>query len=140
MNPKFNSEKFSQDAADLCRRLLEKDENKRLGSNGCEEIMTHPWFSGFNWELVICDRMKPPYRPPKDVNAASQSEIGTFKKDNKYHDTVIEDKDREIFENWNWTNPHAYCAEVIEFLICEREKGEPLVPINHNHPCCCCVS
>ena len=78
MHPEFDSEKFSENAADFCRRLLDKNEATRLGFNGCNEIMSHLWFRDVNWEEIISDRMKPPYIPPKDVNAASQSEIGTF--------------------------------------------------------------
>ena len=139
MNPELPEGLFELEAADLCRRLLDKDEKRRLGTNGCEEIMAHPWFKNLNWESVISDRKRPPYVPPKDVNAASQSEIGTFTQDKKYQDCVIGPKDEEVYKGWDWTNPHAYAAEVIEFLIYERETGEPLVPLEQHANCCCSV-
>mmetsp|Transcript_8545 Transcript_8545/g.21346 ORF Transcript_8545/g.21346 Transcript_8545/m.21346 type:complete len:678 (-) Transcript_8545:220-2253(-) len=139
MNPEFPDSIFEADAGDLCRRLLEKNEKTRLGANGCEEIMAHPWFKNLNWESIIADRKKPPYIPPKDVNAASQSEIGTFAEDNKYKECVIDGRDEKVYDGWDWTNPHAYAAEVIEFLIYERETGEPLLPISQNTSCCCTV-
>jgi len=129
--------KFETDAADLCRRLLDKNEKTRLGYTGCEEIMAHPWFKNVNWEAIISDRKRPPFLPPKDVNAASQSEIGNFAEDKAYQETVITATDEEVYKDWDWTNPHAFAAEVIEFLIYERETGEPLVPIAQNATCCC---
>lgn len=139
MDPKFDPEKFEPDAADLCRRLLDKNEKTRLGTNGCEEIMAHPWFKNINWEQIISDRKRPPYIPPKDVNAASQSEIGNFAEDKALQETVVEEKDQKIYKNWAWTNKRAFAAEVIEFLIYERETGEPLLPVAQHASCCCTI-
>jgi hypothetical protein len=139
MHPEFPESLFEPDAADLCRGLLDKNENNRLGANGCEEIMAHPWFRNLNWEYIISDKKRPPYVPPKDVNAAPQSEIGTFAEDKKYQECVIDENDERVYVDWDWTNPHAYAAEVIEFLIYERETGEPLLPIAQNTTCCCSI-
>lgn len=140
MDPIFDRKRYDEDAADLCRKLLEKNEKTRLGTNGCEEIMAHPWFRDVNWEIIITDRKKPPFVPPKDVNAASQSEIGTFAEDKAFHETVLDEKDDEVYSNWDWTNPRAYAAEVIEFLVYERATGEPLLPIQPPNACCCSIS
>jgi beta-adrenergic-receptor kinase len=139
MEPKFPSESFEPDAADLCRRLLDKNENTRLGSMGCEDIMAHPWFKNVNWESIVTDRKRPPFIPPQDVNAASQSEIGNFAEDKVYQETVIDAADEEYYKDWDWTNPHAFAAEVNEFLIYERVTGEPLLPITQQGSCCCMV-
>jgi beta-adrenergic-receptor kinase len=139
MDPVFESKKFDEDAADLCRKLLDKDEKKRLGVQGCKDIMDHPWFKDLNWESIITDRKKPPYVPPKDVNAASQSEIGTFAEDKTFQETVLEDKDEDHYKDWDWTNPRAFAAEVIEFLIYERETGQPLLPMTGGGSCCCAI-
>jgi beta-adrenergic-receptor kinase len=137
MTPEFPPDKFESDAADLCRRLLDKNEKTRLGHNGCEEIMAHPWFKSVNWESIVSDRKRPPFTPAKDVNAASQSEIGTFAEDKTYHETTFTAADDEVYKNWDWTNPRAFAAEVIEFWIYERITGEPLVPITQSASCCC---
>ena len=139
MEPVFDPKKFDEDAADLCRKLLDKDEKTRLGVKGCKDIMDHPWFKDLNWESIITDRKKPPYVPPKDVNAASQSEIGTFAEDKTFQETVLEDKDDDHYNDWDWTNPRAFAAEVIEFLIYERETGQPLLPMTGGGGCCCAI-
>mmetsp|Transcript_19400 Transcript_19400/g.40921 ORF Transcript_19400/g.40921 Transcript_19400/m.40921 type:complete len:733 (-) Transcript_19400:80-2278(-) len=139
MNPQLDPKRFNEDAADICRRLLDKNEVTRLGVNGCEEIMSHAWFREVNWEDIISDKMRPPFVPPKDVNAASQSEIGTFAEDKTFHETVLSEKDEAVYTSWNFTNEKAFGAEVIEFLIYERETGEPLLPIQQNTSCCCTI-
>ena len=139
MEPVLDPKKFDEDAADLCRKLLDKDEKTRLGVKGCKDIMDHPWFKDLNWESIITDRKKPPYVPPKDVNAASQSEIGTFAEDKTFQETVLEDKDDDHYNDWDWTNPRAFAAEVIEFLIYERETGQPLLPMTGGGGCCCAI-
>mmetsp|Transcript_25427 Transcript_25427/g.70228 ORF Transcript_25427/g.70228 Transcript_25427/m.70228 type:complete len:808 (+) Transcript_25427:529-2952(+) len=139
MEPEFPKEFFEPDARDLCMRLLVKDERVRLGTGGCEEIMAHPYFKNVNWEAIISDRKRPPFVPAKDVNAASQSEIGNFVEDKTYQETVLDGRDESYYKDWAWTNPRAYGTEVIEFLIYERETGQPLLPIAQNAGCCCTV-
>jgi len=139
MNPEFKREKYSEEAEDICRRLLDKDKDTRLGANGCTEIMKHPWFSEVNWEEIMSDKKQPPFLPPKDVNAASQSEIGTFAEDKTFHETVLDEKDEAVYKDWDFTNTKAFAAEVIEFLIYERETGEPLLPMPNDTSCCCAI-
>jgi len=139
MTPQFDSKTFNEDAADICLRLLDKNAKTRLGANGCKEIMSHPWFHKLKWESIISDRQRPPFIPPKDVNAAAQSEIGTFAEDRTFHETVLDEKDEAVYKNWDFTSAKAFEAEVLEFLIYERETGEPLLPISVNTSCCCTV-
>ncbi|ODV75954.1 protein kinase RIM15 CYBJADRAFT_165331 [Cyberlindnera jadinii NRRL Y-1542] len=40
----------SPEAKDLISKLLTMDPEKRLGSNGAEEIKNHPYFKGVNWD------------------------------------------------------------------------------------------
>lgn len=140
MEPEFNPDLFAPDAADLCRRLMDKDPKTRLGARGCEEIMAHPWFKSVDWEAIITDRSSPPTKPPKDVNAASQHEIGNFADDNSKasRDIVFNELDEKVYEDWDWTNPKAYATEVIEFLIHERDLGRPLLPESLSPDLCCC--
>ena len=137
MDPDFSSALYEPDAADLLRKLLLKDEKQRIGFSGCKEIMEHPYFKTLKWEDVIADREDPPFVPLKDVNAMSQAEIGAFAEDKIYQETVITDQDEKYYADWDWTNPKAYAAEVIEFLVYERETGVPLLPLAHHASCCC---
>ncbi len=49
---------------DLLEKLMEKDPKKRLGAkNDAEEVKTHPWFAGVDWQQMLDKRVKPPYVP-----------------------------------------------------------------------------
>lgn len=138
MEPVFPPEEFEPDAADLCAKLLNKNEKERLGFKGCREIMSHPWFKSVKWDAIIADTERPPYIPPKgEINALTQQEIGLFSQDKEYQETVITEKDEEIYKGWEWTNPRSFATEVIEFLIQERKIGEPLLPPPVDSSCCC---
>ncbi|XP_019448371.1 PREDICTED: protein phosphatase 2C and cyclic nucleotide-binding/kinase domain-containing protein-like isoform X3 [Lupinus angustifolius] len=43
-------ETFSDEAVDLISKLLDAEENTRLGSQGPDSVKNHPWFSGVDWE------------------------------------------------------------------------------------------
>lgn len=59
---------MTEDARDLCVRLLHKDPNQRLGSgpSDAEEIKSHPWFEQINWEKISNKTIAPPYKPQLD--------------------------------------------------------------------------
>lgn len=42
----------SPQAADLITKLLEVDEDKRLGSLGSDSVKSHPWFDGIDWKGI----------------------------------------------------------------------------------------
>jgi len=55
----------SKTCADLIQSLMMINPTKRLGmgAKGIREIKEHPWFDGFDWDLLSEQRMKPPYVP-----------------------------------------------------------------------------
>lgn len=140
MEPSFSTDRgcFDADSIDLCLQLLDKNEHTRLG--GAQAIMEHPYFAGVHWDSILQDRKKPPFIPAKDVNAASQSEIGTFP-DTEKGDvcSVTAAEDAKYYKDWEWTNDRSYSGEVLEFLMYERQTGEPLVPLNEHGTCCCAI-
>lgn len=48
---------------DFVEGLLNKNPDKRLGSNGMDEIYNHPWFEGVIWDDVINGNIEPPKVP-----------------------------------------------------------------------------
>jgi len=137
MDLTLHPSKFDDNAADLCRQLLNKDENNRIGSHGSDQIMLHEYFQDVDWDLMISNKTCPPSLPPKDVNASSQSDIGNFKEDKDFLECVISEKDNEIYSDWDWISPIGFNDEVITFLISEREHGKSLLPDDSS--CCCTV-
>ena len=53
--------KLSKEALDFMNRMM-SDPNERLGKNGPEEIKSHPFFKGVDWDNIR-NNMKPPFIP-----------------------------------------------------------------------------
>jgi serine/threonine protein kinase len=133
MEPEYN-DKFDDNARDICDRLLDKNPATRLGVNGVEEIMDHPWFAEVDWDEMKADRTPPPFVPKRDINAASQAEIGQFQDDSSRRVELTEE-DHQIYANWNYTNSKMYQSEIVEFMTLEEEHG-PIEPIIYDYGCC----
>ena len=56
-----NDVKLSKEALDLIYKMI-SDSNDRLGKNGSEEIKSHPFFKGIDWDNIR-NTMKPPFVP-----------------------------------------------------------------------------
>ncbi|KAH0791648.1 AGC family protein kinase [Histomonas meleagridis] len=52
---------MSSNLISLLKGLLQSDPTKRLGANGIQEIMDHPWFQGIDWEHI--DELPAPFIP-----------------------------------------------------------------------------
>ncbi|CAD8043749.1 unnamed protein product [Paramecium primaurelia] len=55
---------ISDQLKDLITKLLQKDPDKRLGSNGgISEILTHVWFHNVDFEGIVNQTLPTPYKP-----------------------------------------------------------------------------
>ena len=127
MDPEYDTDSFDTDAIDICTKLLCKDPSKRLGANGPLEIMEHPFFSKhINWTDFKIGVIPPPMVPPKDLNMASQAEIGMFNDDNVSKKVDLEEKDQEVFDSWDFVNKKAFQEEVVGFMRYEEINVRPL--------------
>jgi len=65
---------ISKSAYDLIKKLLNTDQNQRLGSSDsdAQEIKSHPFFNGINWKNVYDCKIKSPFVPlvrhPEDLS------------------------------------------------------------------------
>ncbi|PNH09435.1 Protein kinase DC1 [Tetrabaena socialis] len=64
-------------ARDLISRLLVRKAAKSIGmlQGGAQDIKTHPWFVGFDWEALLARRMDPPRKPKETDSAKRKSEL-----------------------------------------------------------------
>ncbi|PIK55453.1 putative G protein-coupled receptor kinase 5 [Apostichopus japonicus] len=74
------SNKFSEEAKELSRKLLTKDPNQRLGfkDGSAQEVKDHPFFSSINFKRLERGMLKPPFVP--DVSNISVRGCGRWKK------------------------------------------------------------
>ena len=117
MEPEFDHS-IDENAKDLIQKLLIKDGKTRLGCNGGIEIMSHPYFNSIDWDKI--DYMPPPSVPAKDINMATQSEIGTFADEKSFKKVDLTESDHKIYEKWDFMSIKSFQEEVVEFLIYEE--------------------
>ena len=96
MEPDFDDSVFTELSKDLIRKLLNKDGRSRLGANGYTEITAHPWFRGIDWDNIT--RSKPPMKPPKDINMATQSAIGMFADEVQSRKVDLSEEDQKNYD------------------------------------------
>jgi beta-adrenergic-receptor kinase len=118
--PNLDDNYFSPEAKDLCYKLLRKKGHERLGYHGAEEIMNHPYFSDLNWDDLMSDLIPPPSVPRRDLNIASQDEIGQFKDKNEAKKIELTPQDLELFQGWSYIRHSAIEEEVVKFMQYEE--------------------
>uniref|UniRef100_A0A915LLC0 G protein-coupled receptor kinase n=1 Tax=Meloidogyne javanica TaxID=6303 RepID=A0A915LLC0_MELJA len=105
---------FSPECRNLLEGLLKRDVQERLGckGKGAEEIKTHPFFRGVDWQVVYLRRMAPPLIPPRgEVNAADAFDIGNF------DDDELADADSELYKNFNIIISERWQNEIAETVF-----------------------
>ena len=45
----------------------------RLGCNGYEEVMSHTFFKGMNWDKLLKCQVEPPFRPQVEKNPTNKA-------------------------------------------------------------------
>lgn len=137
--PEYSSDYFTEDAIDLIKGLLKKDSKERLGAKGTQEVMNHPFFAEINWEEYADDSVKPPCLPRKDLNYASQNEIGDFSPEEQTGEELTP-TDLEPFTHWSFTRSSSFLEEVVGFMHAEEKAGPIHVLDEESQSCCCSVS
>ena len=102
---------ISNQAADIIAKLLTQAPEKRLGCgrNGIKEIMSHPWFRGFDWTKLERRKMTPPIKP----QMADEFDLSNFEEvedDSEYTRLAIKEdsemlqrclQDEKLWEKWD---------------------------------------
>ena len=95
-----NEIKLSKEALDLIYKML-SDSNKRLGKNGADEIKSHPFFKGVDWDNIR-DTMKPPFIPDLQ-NDYDTRYFDTFEEEEPFYPTKKPLKRRKDMEFLGFT-------------------------------------
>lgn len=54
---------MSAEAKSICRGMLTREPQQRLGYRGAQEIKAHPFFAPLNFEDVLQKKVEPPFKP-----------------------------------------------------------------------------
>jgi serine/threonine protein kinase len=93
---------LSKDAKNLIKHLLIIEPKKRLGNgaNGIYEIISSPFFKGFDWKNLLFQNLAPPYVPLIKGN----NDVSNFRKyeDNYFENPdIVIDKEKDPFYKWD---------------------------------------
>ncbi|CAK67105.1 unnamed protein product (macronuclear) [Paramecium tetraurelia] len=67
---------WSESAMDFVNTLIQRKPERRLGANGIEEILHHPWLKGFPWDDLLKKKLTALYTPGSvDNNFDFQNQI-----------------------------------------------------------------
>jgi p70 ribosomal S6 kinase/serum/glucocorticoid-regulated kinase 2 len=79
---------LSPEVMDFVNRLLERKHNQRLGYEGPDEVMNHPWLKGVNWSKHYDKDIEPPYKiiSKDNYDAKFVNKLTDLKEDRQYTD------------------------------------------------------
>ncbi|CAH0478019.1 unnamed protein product [Peronospora belbahrii] len=135
--PSYDSRYFSADAVDLIQQLLVRDPNQRLGAKGAEEIKSMRFFSSIDWPQMELMQVPPPFVPNNEINAASQSDIGSFDI-SAVKGIKLSEQEQAAYSDWDYVCHETFQREAVEYLVWEAKNGPCTIGI-HNHDSCCLI-
>ena len=99
------SSKFSGEAVNLCKLLLQSKIADRIGytsdHKGANEVMKHLWFTSINWKRMERLKDTPPFIPdPNIVYATSVNDLVTVYRTN-LRGIRIREEDEEMYDDFN---------------------------------------
>ncbi|CAM9523099.1 unnamed protein product [Discosporangium mesarthrocarpum] len=134
MEPEYPGDCFDATAADFCRKLLAKGPAHRLGKEGVEQVLAHPWFKDLDMDALVLDQIDSPFIPNKIINAAPQRAIGSFA--DAGSKVSLTREDQAIYEGWAYTSEEDFQQEVVDFLIYREQQGAGLDFGSRDGSCC----
>lgn len=129
VKPEDRPRGWSLEAIDFINRLIARKPHKRLGVNGIEELVNHPWFRNFNWERLKKKEMTPPFVP----NVREVFDYLRTLSEDSIHNTEIQDIDLDskavckMFEGYSFNNSSA-SLRVRDPERPDKDKGASLAP------------
>lgn len=61
-------EGWSQESVDFINKMIQRKSMNRLGVNGPDEVLQHPWLADYPWADLSEMKIMPPFTPPKGDN------------------------------------------------------------------------
>ena len=85
----------------LCRKLLVADRTKRIGNlrNGAEDVKTHKWFNGMDWEEVFNRKLRPPLVPRVRYDGDTAN-FDDYSKEEIQKAVKVTEREAKLFEDF----------------------------------------
>eukprot|EP00457_Paulinella_chromatophora_P004657 gb/GEZN01004669.1/.p1 GENE.gb/GEZN01004669.1/~~gb/GEZN01004669.1/.p1 ORF type:complete len:481 (+),score=57.53 gb/GEZN01004669.1/:152-1444(+) len=107
---------MSNDCKDLIGQLLNRDQRKRLGANGLEEVKAHPFWKKLDWDLVASKAYIPEVIPQID----SPQDVSNF--DNQFTSQSLDfglsfSLSADDNSKFDWLVPVHTCVEMFRHVL-----------------------
>jgi len=117
MIPEYPEKYFSPRCKDFLQQLLQKDPDRRLGRNGIDEIMKHPWFDEIDFGLLEACYLDPPFVPNLDeVNADCLRHISRPPQDERYKSVKLTKEFEQKLTGFPYKSAIALQEEIVDVL------------------------
>lgn len=89
-------------AIDFFSKIFVANPKKRLGSNGAQEIKSHPFFKDVNWDDILLMKVKPPFMPrinrPDETRYIHSEFLEEIPQDSYGHNMSLNSKEDRFLE------------------------------------------
>lgn len=115
------------DVQSLCRMLLEKEPNKRLGYKGYKKVCDHEFFKDVDWFRLRRHLIVPLFKPSAWVNAKDVFDIDRF---DSVKDVKLDDDDIQKFSEFPMVVEHCVQKEMMSTVFQQINKFDVDNPPN----------
>lgn len=136
----YPAQYFTPAARDLLKRLFHPDPTKRLGAQSIDEIKSHTYFDGIDWDRLCARQVVPPFVPDsRTVNAQSIGEVGDLNR-NKYRKIRLTPEDEAQYAEFDYRNVPAAQTEFVQALHKQQSSSsQSSQASSSSSTCCCCM-
>ena len=111
---------WSVEFVDFINKLLEKNEENRLGYKNINEIKCHQWFKYTDWKNIYLMKEKPPFIPPKTVISSEENIDEKENNESKNNNSKITNSElyKRVFVKYGYFNKFSkkYQSELVKFI------------------------
>ena len=111
---------WSVEFVDFINKLLEKNEENRLGYKNINEIKCHQWFKYTDWKNIYLMKEKPPFIPPKTVISSEENIDEKENNESKNNNSKITNSElyKRVFVKYAYFNKFSkkYQSELVKFI------------------------
>ncbi|KAL4474702.1 hypothetical protein ABPG72_002295 [Tetrahymena utriculariae] len=108
LEPSDNHGEVSANCIDLINKLIKIKPFKRIGCNGIQEIFSHPWFDGYDWESLRNKTSKDVFFTPKkgmNYSRKPRIETETCEEDRKNKELLSKNEYQLLFKDYDYNIP-----------------------------------
>ena len=125
MTPEVDDlEWIHEQAYDIVCKLLQREPTNRLGYNGFDEIKSHPWFGGIDWDKLYRKEIEPPFRPTVKDDESTEQIDPEF---TNVVPAVTPTPVNAVLTDQNAFKDFSYAEGCIQSRVCKKHVNENLI-------------